>query len=270
MLPLLPQVFAILNSLIEERAGLHYKPDDIELVRDKISARAEAAGFESLLDYYYFLRYDPAGSVELDALVAVLLVHETFFFRERDGLEVLIHRLLARRLGEDATVRIWCAACATGEEPLSLAMMLADMGLLERVRILATDLSERALAKARAGVFTPRSLRAVPAGNEGRWLDRHPDRVVIDPSLVRAIDWRRLNLLDRDAIAGLGRFDAILARNVLIYFADDTVRTVVASLSGALVSGGLLLVGAAESLLRYGTSLACEEHGGAFFYRRTQ
>jgi chemotaxis protein methyltransferase CheR len=267
-LPLSPQVFSILNGLIEERAGLHYRPEDLELVRDKISSRAEAVGFDSLLDYYYFLRYDEGGSAELDALVEALVVHETYFFREADQLEVLVRQLLARRLSGDATVRIWCAACATGEEPITLAMMLADLGLLGRVRIMASDISERALARARSGEFSLRAVRSLPAGIEGRWVRREGSRVRVDPSLTAAIEWRRVNLLDQAAIHPLGRFDAVLSRNVLIYFGDDTVRRVVGNLSEALVTGGFLLVGASESLLRYGTSLSCEEHGGAFFYRR--
>jgi chemotaxis protein methyltransferase CheR len=269
MLPLSLPVFNILASLIEERAGLHYRGDDLPLVRDKISIRAELLGFESLLDYYYFLRYDPAGSAEVDALVEALVVHETYFFREADQLQVCLKRLLARRYEEDSSVRIWCAAAATGEEPLTIAMILADLGVLSRVRIVATDVSEKALGKARSGVFGGRAMRALPAGIEGRYLHRQGEKVSIDPALLAAVEWRRLNLLDEAAVKEMGRFDVILARNVLIYFSDDTVRRVVTSLTGALVPRGLLLVGASESLLRYGTQLSCEEHGGAFFYRRT-
>jgi chemotaxis protein methyltransferase CheR len=269
-LPLSLPVFNILASLIEERAGLHYRADDISLVRDKISLRAEALGFESLLDYYYFLRYDPAGAAEADALVEALVVHETYFFREADQLAVAMGQLLRRRFAEDATVRIWCAAAATGEEPLTIAMILADAGLLQRARIVATDVSEKALARARSGIFGARSTRALPAGIEGRYLHRETnERVRVEPALLAAVEWKRLNLMDEAAVKELGRFDIILARNVLIYFADNTVRRVVTCLTDALLPGGLLLVGASESLLRYGTQLSCEEHGGAFFYRRT-
>jgi chemotaxis protein methyltransferase CheR len=148
-------------------------------------------------------------------------------------------------------------------------MILEARNLLGRARIVASDLSEKALLRARSGAFGPRSTRALPLGIEGRYLTRTPDRVCVDRSFVDAIDWRRVNLMDRDAVRGLGHFDAILARNVLIYFADPTVRRVVDHLAEALVPGGFLLVGASESLLRYGTSLVCEEHGGAFFYRRS-
>ncbi len=267
-LPLLLQVFSLLTNLVEERAGLHYRPEDLDLVRDKISLRAESLGFESMLDYYYFLRYDPGGSAELDTLVEALTVHETYFFRELDQLKGLVDILLPRILATGRTARIWCAACATGEEPLTLAMMLEARGMLDKVRILASDVSERALAKARGGRFAGRALRALPEEAIGRWLLPRENGVAVRGDLLEAIEWRRINLLNRAEITALGRFDVILCRNVLIYFSDSTTRAVVGTLSDALEPGGHLLVGAAESLLRYGTSLSCDEHGRAFYYRK--
>ena len=113
MLPLASQVFTILAGLIEERGGLQYRLDDLELLRDKVSPRAEQLGFESLLDYYYYLRYDPNGPAELDALLEFLVVHETYFFREVDQLEALVRDLLPPLLAQRERVRIWCAALRT-------------------------------------------------------------------------------------------------------------------------------------------------------------
>jgi chemotaxis protein methyltransferase CheR len=92
--------------------------------------------------------------------------------------------------------------------------------------------------------------------------------VRVDRDLVDAIDWRRVNLLDAEAVSALGRFDAVLCRNVLIYFSDVVTAKVAESLAGALAEGGALLVGASESLLRFATDLDCEEHHGVFVYRR--
>ena len=267
MLPLTPQVFGILAALIEERAGIHYRPEELELVRDKVSPRAEQLGFESLLDYYYYLRYDAQGSAEQDALIEALVVHETYFFREVDQLEVLVEKLLPELFRGRERVRIWCAAAATGEEPLSLAMLLADAGLLGRCEIVASDISERALQRARRGDFGGRAARALQ-GRGGRWLELRGETLRVHPSITSAVQWRRVNLLDGAAIAAIGSFEVVILRNVLIYFADATIQRVAATMKGALTPGGLLLVGASESLLRYGTGFACEEHGGAFFYRR--
>ncbi|WP_164019914.1 CheR family methyltransferase [Pyxidicoccus trucidator] len=269
-LPMSPQVFAILAALIEQRAGLHYGPEDRDLLADKVAARALDAGFDSLLDYYYFLRYDPAGPEALDSLVDSLLVHETYFFREPLPVSVLVTDVLVPAVRAGRRPRVWCAACSTGEEPLTLAMMLADQGILADVELVASDLSPRALERARTGEHNLRSLRALPPGVEGRWMEVREGRPHVKPELVAAVDWRRVNLVDAAAVAALGAFDAILCRNVLIYFRDDTARRVVELLTRALVPGGQLLVGTSESLMRFGTALSCEERRGAFFYTKAE
>ncbi|WP_437320105.1 CheR family methyltransferase [Sorangium sp. So ce385] len=270
-LPISPQVFAIFSALIAEKIGIHYDAGDRELLGDKVSVRAIDAGFDSLLDYYYFLRYDPAGAAELDALIDALVVGETYFFRELAQLEVAVAELVAPRVSAGKRPRIWSAACSTGEEPFTIAMLLAERGLLGKVDLVASDISARALSRARAGVYGPRSIRsnAPPPPFATRWLEVTPDRVVVSAALKEAIDWRRINLLEASDAASLGQFDVIVCRNVLIYFHDNTARWVVANLSGALASGGALLVGISESLLRLGTALACEERGGVFLYRKT-
>ncbi|AUX41625.1 chemotaxis protein CheR [Sorangium cellulosum] len=269
-LPISPQLFAIFSALIAEKVGIHYEAGDRELLGDKISTRALEVGFDSLLDYYYFLRYDPAGAAEMDALIEALVVSETYFFREFVQIDVAISEFVAPRVLAGKRPRIWSAACASGEEPLTIAMLLAERGMLDKVELVASDVSERALARARAGVFSPRALRgnAPPPPYAEKWLRAMPDRVTVSDELVRAVRWRRVNLLDTQEIASLGGFDVIVCRNVLIYFHDNTARWVVNTLSGALAPGGVFLVGVSESLLRLGTALACEERSGAFFYRK--
>jgi chemotaxis protein methyltransferase CheR len=259
-------LFSIWSALVEERAGLHYDPKDRDLLESKLSARASDRGFDSLLDYYYFLRYDPASSAELDALVDALVVNETYFFREAEPLRALCDTVLAPMIASGERPRVWSAACSTGEEPLTLAMMLANRGLLSKVTLIASDISLRVLACIKEGAYGPRSLRALPPDVIGKWIDMVEGRARVAREIVDRIEWRRVNLTDEKAIADLGKFDAILCRNVLIYFSDETVLRVVGSLSKALRARAPLLVGASESLLRFGTLLQCEERAGAFFY----
>lgn len=269
MVELSPPVFAILSALIEEKTGLHYGLADRDLLAGKLSVRAQEAGFDSLLDYYYYLRYDPAAGAELGALIDTLVIGETYFFREYEPLRVLVDEFLAPWCASGRRPRVWSAACATGEEPLTLAMMLADRGLLDAVDIVATDISQRALARARAGRFGARSVRVVPTpGLAARYLRPAGPGYTIDPTLLARISWRQANLVDAALTEPLGRFDAVLCRNVFIYFHDRTIRVVVERLASALVPGGVLLVGVAESLLRFGTLFVGEERDGAFVYRR--
>lgn len=269
MLPLTPQVFAILSALIEERMGLHYGPSDLDLLRDKLSYRAQEAGFTSLLDYYYFLRYDEGSGAEYTALIDALVVGETYFFREFDQLKVLVGQLVASRLKQKARVRIWSAACATGEEPLTVAMLLAHSGLLPRVDLVASDISQTSLARARAGKYGQRSLRITPEPELVRKFIRSEgtDHTVVR-ELVDKIEWKQVNLTDTARVQELGTFDFILCRNVLIYFRDETAHKVLGNLSSVLLRDGVLLVSVSESLMRFGSAFVCEEVGGAFIYRK--
>jgi len=267
-LPLSPQVFAILSALVEERTGLHYDLRELELFAERVSARATERGFESLLDYYYFLRYDEGAEAELVLLIDALVVNETYFFRELTPLKVVVKEILPPLLARGIKPRIWCAACSTGEEPLTLAMLLDEAQLLGQVTIVASDISTRVLAHARAGIYRRRSLRSLPQGVVGRWLEGDEESMRVAPHIARAVSWRRANLTDERELSELGTFDVIICRNVLIYFRDQTIEKVVERFSQQLEPGGHLLVGASESLLRFKVAFACQEQGGAFFYRK--
>jgi chemotaxis protein methyltransferase CheR len=279
--PFSPQVFSILSALVEDRLGIHYGVEDLEIFSSKVGARAHEAGFESALDYYYFLRYDAAATTELDALADALVVGETYFFRELEAVRACIEHVVVPAVKRNGRARIWSAACATGEEPLSIAMLLEEAGIRDHCTIVASDLSAGALAKARKGNYGPRSLRVLPpnptpsgftpalATIAQAAIVRDGNRAQLSRPLIDSIEYKQLNLLDAAGTSALGTFDLVLCRNVLIYFADETVKRVVAALTAAL-SGehSRLLIGASESLLRFGTMLRCEERGGAFLYAR--
>jgi chemotaxis protein methyltransferase CheR len=239
---------------------------------DKVSERAVQAGFDSLLDYYYFLRYDENSGTEIDRLIDALVVNETYLFREHQQLSVVVQRFIQPAVRAGRRPRVWCAACATGEEPVTLAMMLAEAGILPQVTIVASDISERALERARAGKLSRRSLRSVPWPElQAKWIREGADGLpVVAPELLGAIDFQRVNLAKAAEVERVGRCDLILCRNVLIYFSDEVTSLVVSSLAGNLADNGVLFVGVSESLLRFSTSLVCEERDSVFYYRKVR
>jgi chemotaxis protein methyltransferase CheR len=268
-LALSPQVFAILSALIEERIGLSYGIDERTLLQSKVSGRALEAGFDSILDYYYYLRYDDQSGAEFQALAESLVVHETYFFRELDALQVMISEFVVPAIQAGRKPRIWSAACATGEEPLTVAILLAERGLLPQVELLATDVSQAALGAAQRLTRGRRALRQLPRGIDvERWFDVRDEQISLRYDLARSIQWQALNLLDDAAVARVGQVDVVLCRNVLIYFREETVSRVVARLCDRLAAGGCFLVGVSESLMRLGTGLHCEERQGVFIYRK--
>ena len=266
---LTPQLFAIFSTLIEDACGLHYGPKDRDILAAKIEGHASEAGYDNLLDFYYRLRYhDPSGEA-LKELVEALLVHETYFFRELPPLQYLADHFLPSVIEKRGSARVWSAACATGEEPLTLAMLLDRRGILDRVGIVATDLSQEAIRQAVGGRHGRRSLRdGHPTTIANAYLDTTANAVTVAPKIQDAVQFSTLNLLTDNP--QLGAFDVILCRNVLIYFRDDQIARVIQRLTNHLAVDGLLAVGVSESLLRFGTSLACEERGSAYFYRRSR
>jgi chemotaxis protein methyltransferase CheR len=269
-LELTPPLFALLSQLVERSSGLHFGPNERDVFGVKLAAHAAELGFDSLLDFYYRLRYDDPDRSELQRLNESLLVHETYFFRELGPLEQLVDSYLRDAIAARGRARVWSAACATGEEPLTLAMLLDARGLLDRVEIIATDLSAAAIARARSGRHMKRSLRADPPELARRHLDEGTSGISVSARIQRAVQFRTLNLIDDLAITALGTFDVILCRNALIYLSDDEIVRVVGRLGRALEPTGVLAVGVSESLLRFGTSLVCEERGSSFFYRRAR
>jgi chemotaxis protein methyltransferase CheR len=265
-----PPTFAILSGLVEERLGLWYSLDDKPLFESKVSSRALELGFESVLDYYYCLRYDDPAGVELAKLAEALVVNETFFFREYDQVDAVLSNFVAPQVRAGQRPRIWCAACATGEEPYSIAMWLDERGILDSVDLIASDISGAALNIAKIGRYRPRSLRQIPdrVADPARWIAREQDTLIVSERIRAAIQWHQLNLLDNESLRELGSMDVVVCRNVLIYFRDDVVRRVVNQLGERLKVGGVLLVGVTESLMRFGTELVCEERDGAFLYRK--
>ena len=263
-----PQVFSILSGLVTERTGLHFDIAHAAIFGEKVGTRATEAGFESLLDYYYFLRYDADGLREMNALAEALVVGETYLFRELAALEMMVDQILVPLSRSGCRPRVWCAACATGEEPHTLAMLLASRGLLDDVDLVASDISAAALERARSGRFSRRSLRQEIPDFASILLDVDQRTVTARPHLTRAIDWRQVNLIDDAGVAAMGMFDVVLCRNVLIYFSDATVRGVIDRLSARLKPDGALFIGVSESLLRLGTPLLCEEKKGVFLYRK--
>jgi len=265
-----PQLFILFSTLVEEHSGITYGVTDQKVFESKVTDHVLELGYPSLLDYYYRLRYDDRDGSELRRLIEALTVHETYFFRELAPMRELVD-YLARVVEQRGYARVWSAACATGEEPYTLAMLLDERGILPEVKIIATDISAAALARARSGQHSRRSLRdGHPVATATRYLEVSGSTVTVSASIRSAVQFERLNLVDPAAIASLGVFDVILCRNVLIYFGDQRVQSVAASLASALHPDGLLAVGVSESLLRAGTSLMCEERGGAFFYRRAR
>ena len=255
--PLLtPREFAQLQALIYREAGIHLGQHKVALVTGRLARRVRELGLGSFGEYHDLAAHDPA---ELTELLDRITTNETQFFREPQHFSFLAERVFPRWKQEadegrrPRQVRIWSAACSTGEEPFSLAMLLREHFDDPRwaLEILATDLSTQVLDRARAAVWPAERARGIPPELLTRYMLRgrnaQAGRVRAAPELRSLVRFRRLNLND-PTYGELGRFDLIFCRNVLIYFSPDSKAGVIHRLLRHLEPDGFLFIGHAETL----------------------
>ena len=258
-------------SLVYSRSGIALRPDVKEaMVVARLQKRLRTGGFARFADYIRHVEQDRSGA-ELTALLDALTTNHTSFFREPAHFTFLAERVLQPLLGGARPISGWSAACATGEEPYSLAITLLDRVPLaqhDRIRLLASDLSTRALATARAGTYSADRVGDVPRATLRRHFERglgaQAGLVRIKAGVRSLIEFRRLNLME---IQLLGRtFDFIFCRNVMIYFDRDARQRAVSMLERHLARGGFLFVSHSESLSEVTHGL---ERCAAGVYRRS-
>jgi chemotaxis protein methyltransferase CheR len=262
--------FTLLRDLIAQQAGVFFSDDKRDLLADKLSDLLAARGMTSYLDYYYLLRYDVDATQHWSELMDRLAVPETFFWRQPEQLLALARTVAPRHFERHPGVplRIWSAACCTGEEPVSIAIALAEAGLLQdrRVEIVASDASAAMVERARLGRYRERSFRNLPSELRARYFRPDGSAWRVDERLHGRIRWTTANLVDRDAVLPLAHADVIFCRNVFIYFADETIREIARTLADGLPDDGVLFLGAPESLTRLTTDFELVEICGAFAY----
>ena len=257
----------LVRDLVHERTGLLYDDGRVSQMADRLAPLVANRGFDTFLDYYYFLKYDETSTDEWTRVMDALSVPETYFWREIDQLQALVDVVipsLQARLHRP--VRVWSVPCASGDEPLTLAMMLDVSGRSAGVEIEGSDASQAALNAAAAGLYRERAFRALPANLRDRYFAREGSRWRILPSLARRVTWSRVNLLDAAAVSGRAAADVILCRNVFIYFSEMAIRRVVETFARAMPTPAYLCVGAAESLLRLTDRFELEQIADAFIY----
>jgi len=238
--------FENFQKLIREAAGISLPSTKRALVAGRLARRLKHHGLDSYADYWRLLG---SGQAERQVAVDLLTTNETYFFREPRHFDFLRDHVLPG-LPRERTLRVWSAACSSGEEPYSVAMLLAQAGGGRPWEILASDISTRMLDKARRGVYamggvrgmTPELLRTHCLKGTGT----QEGSFAVDPKLRARVNFAQINL--NTTLPDVGEFDVIFLRNVLIYFEPSTKREVVARLQAKLRRGGYLFVGHSESL----------------------
>jgi len=246
-----PLDYEFLRKLLKERSGLDLSSDKQYLVESRLIPLARKAGLPGITELIQKMK---GGSDELTSeVVEAMTTNETFFFRDKipfDHLrETILPVLVHARAGRRA-LRIWCAASSTGQEPYSIAMCVKGFAALAgwRIEIVATDLSQAVLEKSKAGIFSQFEVqRGLPIHMLVKHFTQIGELWQLNADIRGMVQHRQLNLLQD--FSHLGTFDVIFCRNVLIYFDQDTKVSVFDRLARMLEPDGVLLLGAAESVV---------------------
>lgn len=257
MIQLHPQAFAsagamgVIGALLEQRTGQQIAANRAWRIETALKPVLRANDLETLDQLIGKLAADRNGPLA-NAVVDALLNHETSFFRDAAVLDLVVEA--AQALQAEAPgrrLRIWSAGCSMGQEPYSLAMLFEEAALSRGMlmpEIVATDVSAAALARARAGRFSQFEIqRGLPVRRMVSWFDSVDGEWVVRPELARRIVFRQQNLAKDPPPAG--KFDLVLCRNVLLYFAAGVRTRVFRTLREATRDGGLLVLGAGETVI---------------------
>jgi chemotaxis protein methyltransferase CheR len=258
--------FEAVRQLTYRLAGISLGPSKRALVDSRLRKRLHALELSNYLEYVQLIER-PDQRHELQTALNLLTTNETYFFREPRHFDHLRDEVLNRR-HPGAKLRIWSAACSSGEEPYSIAMLLADaLGLRAEWDVVASDLSTKVLAKARTGHFPMTRAQGVSPQNLRDYclkgIGPQQGTMLIERTLRQRVQFMHLNLLDTPP--SLGTFDVIFVRNVMIYFDTDTKRKAVSNLLPLLTPGGFLYIGHSETLNGVVDDL---EQVGAAIYRK--
>jgi len=269
--------FVQLRDFIYAQCGIYVADNRKYLLENRLANRLKLLNLKNFGEYYHYLQYDTNKKGELSKLFEVITTNETSFYRNPPQLKVFQENILTDVINDlrkkgDKRLRIWSAGCSTGEEPYTLAIIVAEVlkGELASwdVRITASDLSERVLEAARKGVYNEYTLRTTPKELLPRYFDKDGENFRIKPELKRLISYGQLNLSDRVALKRVERSQLVFCRNVIIYFDDEMKKKVIGAFYDNLQPGGYLLIGHSESLHNITRSFKPIHYPGAIMYKK--
>jgi chemotaxis protein methyltransferase CheR len=262
----------LLGDLIQERFGLTFDGVRREILAARLGPRLRELHLDSPRAYYEYLRFHPLRDAEFDRLPALVTNNETYFFRETRQFEILVSHVLPERraAAPGRPLRILSAGCSSGEEPYSVGMALQGAGHLPgRVWELdACDLNADRIARAKEAVYEEGSLRACDPETRRRYFTQEGERFRVRERYRAGIRFFQANLLAPGFALERGAYDAVLCRNLLIYFCDAAFDRLIGLLGRALLPGGYLFLGHSESLFDRSTDLTAVVVAGSVVYRR--
>jgi chemotaxis protein methyltransferase CheR len=255
-----------IQRLIEHRTGINYGSEKDELLRRRFVLHIDRTETQSFDEYVQHLNQDQDL---MSKLINDVTINETFLFRDSHQMSTWLERLVKPRADAGMPIRIWSAACSTGEEPVTISLMLNQLQVERRFEfeIWASDVNTAVLEKAKKGIFPARSLKDVPAPMVQQKFISKPDGYQVADDILQPIQFFKHNLfepLEKTA----GGFDFVFLRNVMIYFSDESRKKVFAHITQAMSENSYLLMGHCESPLGFSQSFTFYDEPGTLIFRK--
>lgn len=271
--PITDSDFERFREFFYRKTGIQFEPSKRYFVDKRLLERMEATHHASFREYFMMLRFQ-AGGEELQQLVNVMTVNETYFFREAYQFRCLVDSILpdiVSRKVDKAPIRVWVIPSSTGEEPYSIAISLLESwpGLSQwDVELVSSDIDTQVLTQARAGLYSDRSVQQVPAPLLRKYFRRTAGGHQLSDEVRAAVEFTRVNLHEERDTAGYRDFDVIFCRNLLIYFDDISRRAAAETFYDALRPGGFICLGHSESMSRVSSLFRVRRFPEAIVYQK--
>jgi chemotaxis protein methyltransferase CheR len=248
--------FVTLRDFIYEKTGIYFAENKMYLLESRLTNRLNELGFSGYEDYYYFLKFggDKAKSETLNLFDSVT-TNETSFFRnppQLDAFKLIVQKEYLNCKPLSGPLRIWSAACSTGEEPYTLAIMLLEM--MDKLKrnisftIYGTDISQKVMDSAKKGIFNTYSVRNMDETIRNKYFVPEGSNYKLNENVKKYVKIDFMNLMDANSYRAYRQMDMIFCRNVLIYFDDKMKKKVIDNMYECLKTPGFLTIGHAESL----------------------
>ncbi len=267
--------FQKLGEYIYRKTGIFLEVDKhYDKVAKYIDTRCAAIEAESFRKYFYKLRFEDKSGDEFQALVNAITVNETYFYREKEQFEVLVERLLpelhAKRPSKQP-IRILSAPSSTGEEPYSIVLHILEEGRIveERdIEIVGIDIDSTVIEKAQRAKYSERSVHAIPPTVLRKWFNAGKLGYELIDDLIGTVDFKVVNVFDKEQMRKLGKFDIIFSRNMLIYFDDASRKEVAMMFYDMLNPEGYVLLGHAEYMSRITSVFKAKKIDSTLIYQK--
>jgi chemotaxis protein methyltransferase CheR len=271
------ETFILLRDFIYENSGIYFADSKKGQLEARLVMRLKVNNLPDFDKYYYMLKYDPQAARELRALFDSVTTNETSFYRSPPQIqafqEKVLPELISRREKKSERVlRLWSAGCSTGEEPYTMGIVLNEVlnNKLAQwdIKIVASDISEKALRSAKQAAYSEYSLRGVSPEIKRKYFVPNAGMYRMSDDISSLVDLQYLNLNDAKRVQLMKGFDVIFCRNVLIYFDDNARKGFVSQLYDSLNHGGYLFIGHSESLHNISRAFKLVHFPGALGYKK--